>query len=82
VGCCIVMSLVGIVVVSSFASLVIVGFNVVINGIIASTLLLSIVNFGVVVVSKVCFTSGLEVVLLIVIAQQAGEFLPEEMIAV
>ena len=75
-------SLAGVVVVSSFASLVIVGFDVVINGIVASSLLLSVVNFGVVVVGKVCFASGLGVVSLVVIAQRVGELLPEEMIAV
>jgi len=60
--------LAGVVVVSSFASLVIVGFDVVINGIVA-LLLLSVVDFGVVVVSKVCFASVLGVVSLVVIAQ-------------
>jgi len=80
VGCCVVMSLAGVVVVSSFASLVIVGFDVVINGIVA-LLLLSIVDFGVIVVSKVCFASVLGVVSLVVVAQRAGESLPEETIA-
>jgi len=73
-------SLAGVVVVSSFASLVIVGFDVVINGIVA-LLLLSVVDFGVVVVSKVCFASVLGVVSLVVVAQRAGESLPEETIA-